>query len=146
MTRKIKYIILAAVAIIVIVFVSWFGLSNINNTPDLQEKEPADANLYATGSFQPGGYEVSGTASILETNDTYILRFNDFKTEDGPGLFVYLSTDLTATDYIDLGELKAIEGDFNYEIDTGIDFNKYKNVLIWCEPFNALFGYAELTI
>lgn len=146
MIKKIKIIISAAVAVIVLILVIWILLSSFNPSPKIKEKEPTDADLYATGSFQPGGYEVSGTASIYETNGTFILRFIDFRTEDGPGLYVYLSTDLGATDFIDLGELKALEGDFNYEIDLGIDFNKYKNVLVWCEPFSALFGYAELNV
>ena len=146
MIKKTKIIILVIVTILVLITIAWYVLSNVFISTDLREEPPSDANLYAMGSFQSDAHPTSGTASILETNNTFVLRFENFKTDSGPGLYVYISTDLEAIDYINLGMLKATEGDFNYEIDSEIDFNTYNNVLIWCEPFSVLFGYAELTI
>ena len=146
MIKKTKIIILAIVTILVLILVAWYLLSTVFISPKSQEEPPSDANLYAMGTFQSGAHPTSGTASILETNNTFVLRFENFKTDSGPGLYVYISTDLEAIDYINLGMLKGTEGDFNYEIDSEIDFNTYNNVLIWCEPFIVLFGYAELTI
>lgn len=146
MNEKTKIIIIAIVAILVLITIAWYLLSTVFTSTDLHEESPSDAYLYASGTFQSGAHPTSGKALILETNTTVILRFENFKTDDGPGLYVYLSTDLTANGHIDVGKLKEIEGDFNYEIDPGIDFNTYKNVLVWCEPFGVLFGHAELTI
>jgi hypothetical protein len=98
----------------------------------------------ATGTFQNGNYDVEGTALVLEVDGDLILRFEDFKSEDGPGLYVYLSTDQGDDDFVDLGKLEGIEGNMNYEVQAGINVTKYNHVLIWCEPYSVLFGYAIL--
>ena len=146
MIKKTKIIILVIIIILILITISWYVLSNDFISTNLQDELPSDANLYAIGTFQSDAHPTSGTASILETNNTFVLRFENFKTDNGPGLYVYISADLEASDYINLGMLKVTEGDFNYEIDSEIDLNTYNNVLIWCEPFSVLFGYAELTI
>jgi hypothetical protein len=146
MIKKIKIIILAIVTILILIAIAWYVISTFFVSSELQEEAPSSATLYAMGTFQSGAHPTSGTASILDANTTFVLRLENFKTDDGPGLYVYLSTDLEANDYIDLGRLKATEGDFNYEIDSEIDFNTYNKVLIWCEPVSVLFGHAELTI
>ena len=146
MNKKTKIIILAIVTILVLIAVAWYVLTTYFISDKLQEEPPSDANLYATGTFQSDAHPTSGTALILETNTMFVLRLENFKTDSGPGLYVYISKDLEATDYINLGNLKATEGAFNYEIDSVIDFNTYNNVLIWCEPASVLFGHAELTI
>jgi Electron transfer DM13 len=62
----------------------------------------------------------------------------------GPDLYVYLSTDKNASDFVNLGRLKGNVGDQNYEIPDGTDFSKYDTALIWCQAFSVLFGSAEL--
>ena len=146
MNKKVKNIILVIVAIIVLIFIAWYVVTYVLTSSKLQEDAPSDSDLYAMGTFQSGAHSTSGTASILESNNKFVLRFENFKTDDGPSLYVYLSADLEANNYQNIGTLKAIEGDFNYEIDSDIDLNIYNNVLIWCEPFSVLFGHAELTI
>jgi hypothetical protein len=102
------------------------------------------ATTLASGTFQGNGYEVEGTALLLEMDGKHIVRLENFKTENGPGLYVYLSADLEASDFVDLGTLKGIEGDMNYDVPAGTDVDTYNNVLIWCEPFGVLFGHAAL--
>jgi hypothetical protein len=51
---------------------------------------------------------------------------------------------LSASDFINIGNLKANNGNQNYEIPTETDLSKYNTVLIWCRPFSVLFGSAEL--
>ena len=102
-------------------------------------------NISLSGKMLPSDHEVSGEVLILNGEKT-ILRFVNFSTVNGPNLHVYLSSDLNDdTDFIDLGKLKANEGNFNYEIDENIDLKKYNKVLIWCVPFSVLFSYAELS-
>ena len=72
------------------------------------------------------------------------LTFTNFKTDSGPKLLVYLSTDNDATAYVNLGDLKGVEGDFTYTIPAGTDLSKYKIVNIWCVDFLVSFGVAEL--
>jgi len=63
---------------------------------------------------------------------------------NGPDLYVYLSTDKAASDFVNLGRLKGNMGNQNYEIPQGTDLDKYDTVLIWCKAFSVLFGSAEL--
>jgi len=58
---------------------------------------------------------------------------------------VYLSTDTKATEFVNLGKLKANIGNQNYEIPQDVDLKKYNKVLIWCKAFSVLFGSAELS-
>jgi hypothetical protein len=69
----------------------------------------------------------------------------DFSSTNGPDLYVYLSTDDSASEFVNLGQLKANKGNQNYEIPEGTDIEKYDKVLIWCKAFSVLFGSAELT-
>ncbi|MRT92366.1 DM13 domain-containing protein [Ancylomarina sp. 16SWW S1-10-2] len=93
-------------------------------------------------NFVSDAHETTGTASLNE--DETLLIFTDFKTDNGPLLEVYLSTDKAASEYVSLGDLKGIEGDFEYSIPSGTDLTKYKYVLIWCVDFSVSFGHAEL--
>lgn len=99
-----------------------------------------------------GPFAVSGTAShsasgnvYVLTNDTQqIIRYEDFSTVNGPRLRVYLSNDLEASEYVDIGALKATNGDMNYQLPEGVDARQWQYVLVWCEPFGVLFNYALL--
>ncbi len=93
-----------------------------------------------------GIHNAEGKAKILTLSDgSQILRLEDFRSTNGPDVHLYLSTDKQASDFIDLGRLKANNGNQNYKIPTNTDFNKYKYVLIWCQPFSVLFGSAQLS-
>ena len=92
-----------------------------------------------------GIHDAQGVALIVPLEDgNKLLRFEDFHSTNGPDLHVYLATDNTASDFIDLGNLKANNGNQNYEIPAGIDIAKYDTALIWCKQFSVLFGHAEL--
>ena len=89
-------------------------------------------------------HDVAGKALIVQVGDQKILRFEDLQTINGPDLHIYLSTELDAGDAVDLGSIRATEGNVNYTIPAGTDTSKYRNVLIWCRPFGVLFSYAQL--
>ena len=93
-----------------------------------------------------GIHNAEGKAKILRLSDgSQILRIENFRSTNGPDVHLYLSTDKQASDFIDLGRLKANNGNQNYQIPINTDFNKYKYVLIWCQPFSVLFGSAQLS-
>lgn len=91
------------------------------------------------------GHPASGLAKIIKTGDKTFLRYEDFKTINGPDLYIYLATDLEAKDFVNLGRLKATEGNVNYEIPAGVDITKYRYALIWCKAFGVLFSSADLS-
>jgi len=94
-----------------------------------------------------GVHNAEGQSRTIQLDDkSQILRLENFKSTNGPDLYVYLSTDKEATDIVNLGRLKANIGNQNYEIPQGTDLEKYNKVLIWCKSFSVLFGSAELTV
>ena len=72
------------------------------------------------------------------------MSFTNFKTDNGPKLLVYLSNDVNSTEYVNLGDLKGISGDFTYSIPANTDLAKFKIVNIWCVDFSVSFGTAIL--
>jgi hypothetical protein len=105
--------------------------------------------LIASGQFvgvNDGIHNAEGQAKVLKLADgKQLLRLEDFKSTNGPDLYVYLATDGTAQDYVSLGELKANIGNQNYEIPEGTDLTKYNTALVWCKQFSVLFGSAEIS-
>jgi hypothetical protein len=94
-----------------------------------------------------GIHNAEGTARIIPLqDDTNVLRLENLKVTNGPDLYVYLSTDKNALDFVNLGKLKANNGNQNYDIPPGTDLSKYDTVLIWCKAFSVLFGSAELKV
>lgn len=107
-----------------------------NGTNTLSISEPL------TGSFVADAHPTSGTSDVNKEHTK--LSFKSFKTDAGPKLLVYLSTSVNSTDFVNLGELKGISGDYDYTIPANTDLNKYKIVVIWCVDFSVSFGHAEL--
>src|SRR5918992_1633266 len=111
-----------------------------------QQQNPASA---LSGEFVGAGdgtHHAEGVAKEISTDDgRKFMRFENFEVTNGPNLYVYLATDNSASDFVDLGVLKANIGNQNYEIPEGTDLAKYKTVVIWCKAFSVLFGSAELT-
>lgn len=119
--------------------------------PPTTEAEPAVRVAYV-GSFGPRSHPAEGTVVVLTDGTQTFLRFDDdFATDNGPDLNVYLHTaapdasvgDLVA-DFIDLGDLKGNIGAQNYVVPDGIDLDRYNTVSVWCVRFRVVFGTAEL--
>ena len=106
------------------------------------------ANKTLAGTFVGAGdgfHNAEGVAKLIQVGDgTNILRLENLKATNGPDLYVYLSPDKTASDFVSLGRLKGNMGNQNYEIPNGTNLTKYNNVLIWCRAFSVLFGSAQL--
>jgi len=90
------------------------------------------------------GHPASGTVRIIETQDGLVARYEDFSTINGPNLHIYLSKDLEANEFIDLGPIKGTMGNINYELPESVDISEYKYIMHWCVPFRVLFNYAEV--
>jgi hypothetical protein len=112
------------------------------------------ATLLAQGQFKDGdpAHHGKGKATLGRTADgKLVLRFEDFSVTNGPDLYVVLSTDPNASrgsagaaDALNLGRLKATDGNVNYDVPAGTDLSKYKSVIIWCRMFNVVFATAKL--
>ena len=120
-----------------------FSAFSLSQTTDAQE--PISA---LSGQFMGAGdgiHNAEGMArEISLENRKQFIRFENFKVTNGSDLFVYLATDKSASDFVDIGRLKANNGIQNYEVPEGTDLTKYDTVLIWCKAFSVLFGSADL--
>ena len=148
--------LLIGLIVVVVLTVLYYLISPLWRTIKLAEPAPAPISnerdiqvatstlTVLSGDFVSAVHDVSGRAMIVKTEKGDVLRFENFKTLNGPDLRIYLSVDRDAKDFVDLGEIRATEGNVNYDIPKGTDTAKYKYVLVWCRAFRVLFGYAAL--
>jgi hypothetical protein len=96
------------------------------------------------GDFVSAAHNTKGIASIDQGETT--LTLTNFKTDSGPDLNIYLAKNLTnvTSDYIDLGDIKGVNGNYDYALPGSADYTEYKYVIVWCVAFDVNFGYAEL--
>jgi hypothetical protein len=111
---------------------------------------PAVAEIVTeySGTFESDAHPTSGTAVVLGNGtDQRFLRFENFETDNGPDLNVYLVNSSTGdvSDFVDLGDLKGNIGEQNYEIPVGVDLDVYDEVVVWCVRFGVGFGDALLS-
>lgn len=116
----------------------------------------ASRELVATGTFKhanPSDPVHYGRGRVSVYRNLLHLEA-DFQVGPGPKFHVYLvpeanvtpDTRVQETMYVDLGRLKAFSGGQNYRIPAGVDIEKYKSVVIWCEQFNVLISPAALEL
>jgi len=128
----------------------------IDSSQEEIEPEIAYPITLASGDLISHEHETSGQVLLLELEDgSRILRIEDLDTSDGPKLEVWLA-DAPVIEgfegwfvfddgqYQNLGDLKATQGNQNYEIPEGLDLDQYSSVSIWCSRFAVSFGAAEL--
>ena len=131
------------------------------NSPSIPfEQEPEPAIEYpltlAQGDLISHEHETSGQVYILELEDgSKVLRLENLNTSDGPQLEVWI-TDAPVIEgfdgwfvfddgkYESLGDLKATEGNQNYELPDELELSHFSSVSIWCSRFAVSFGAAQL--
>lgn len=128
------------------------------NAPDAMvgETMPAASSVVvAQGQFVDADaiHKGSGRANLYRLQDgSHAIRFEDFRTTNGPALVVYLAkhanpqsaSDVTDGGFVDLGKLKGNVGNQNYLVPAGTPVDEFNSVVIWCELFDVLFSPAAL--
>ena len=87
----------------------------------------------------------SGGARLIEAADgSLTLALEDFSVQNGPDLFVYVSPDPNGwtEEAVNLGELKATDGTFSYEIPPEVQASDIASAVVWCKAFGVLFATA----
>ena len=108
--------------------------STVNEQADnlIQNKQQQKIITSAFIGAGDGFHNTEGVAKVIPLQDGgSILRLENFRSTNGPNVHVYMSTNKDATDFVDLGRLKANNGNQNYNMPIGINVAKYKYVLIW---------------
>lgn len=107
------------------------------------------------GTFGPRSHPGEGLVKVLnDGSEQRFLRFEEFATDNGPDLNVYLTTADADADagefgvdgqFVDLGDLSGNVGDQNYEIPVGVDLEEFDTVVVWCVRFGVAFTSADLS-
>jgi len=124
--------------------------STVNESIDTKSagQENETTRNMLSGKFigiNDGIHNAEGVVKVIALDDgTSVLRLENFKATNGPDLYVYLATDKSSSDIVNLGRLKGNIGNQNYAIPAGTNLTKYNTALIWCKAFSVLFGSAQL--
>lgn len=155
MKKKILYILGVIISIAILVF-AYYAISPIFRNIKVDEALPEARQMEskATEKSQPQavlsqvvgttGHPASGTVRIVKADEKTYIRYENFKTINGPDLYIYLAKDLDAKEYVNLGTLRATEGNVNYEIPQSVNPAEYQYVMVWCKQFGILFNYAKI--
>ena len=120
------------------------------DAPTAAATEVQQAGVLLRGEVRDGepGHHGEGVALIVrDEQGRRYLRFEGFSVTNGPDLFVVLSTDpggYAGEGAINLGGLKATDGNINYEIPPDADLSRIGSAVIWCRAFDIDFAVASL--
>lgn len=106
--------------------------------------DPDKAQQISVGVIMGINHTASGTAAIYLRDGEYTLLLDPFSSQNGPDLKIYLSKDVSASNYLRLGVLQSTMGKQSYSIPSGISLADYPFVHVWCEQFSVEFARAEL--
>ena len=152
--------ILAGIGLPVLV-AAWWAFRPEKLWVNVKVNEPApigtnaDSQPLYTGLLAGRAHPTSGRASIYQAPDgKRDLRLTNFTTSNGPDVHVVLAQsadeslkqDFVKGDLnsVELGLLKANQGDQNYILPDSADLSRYDAVVIYCVRFHAVFGVAKL--
>lgn len=117
---------------------------------------PRTNTLLASGTFITHEHDTKGDVQLIRLADGRVrLAIVGLATSDGPDLRVWLTDQPVIPGrpgwhvfddgrYVELGRLKANNGNQVYEVPPGTDLEGLTSVSIWCKRFSVSFGAAEL--
>jgi hypothetical protein len=127
------------------IIIACFVTSCAKNTPDRAVEDLPSGTIISSGTFQNNAHPVSGTVKLIQdASGKKSLVFENFRSDNGPDLWVWLSSNTNAANYQEVGLLKAVNGHFSYELSPSVNHTSNNKVLIWCKGFSVLFGHAVL--
>lgn len=123
--------------------------ANSSSSQNSEQTQSTDANKPSekTGTFTGVPPKTgSGTVTLIQNlNNGNIVRLeSDFKVQNGPDLYVAFGNNGTVDHDTLFAELKAIEGNQEYQVPDTIDLTKYTQVFIYCKEFSVAFSVATL--
>lgn len=114
--------------------------SQVFTMNDLQKQ-----TIVLQGTFTSAVHTTSGKAFIYEDkNKNYSLVLENFKTDAGPDLRIYLAEDKVLTNFLQITDKVNTNGSYILPIPASFDPKKQTTVVIWCKAFSVLFGSASL--
>jgi hypothetical protein len=118
--------------------------STANPTTSSGAFNPIGQHLLLQGNFENAVHSTSGIVKVYEDKDKKrTLVLENFKTDAGPNLRMYLAEDKSVTNFIQITD-KVQNGNISLEIPSDADLQKQNHVLIWCRKYAVLFGFARI--
>ena len=106
------------------------------------------SSLSRVGNFEGlNGYSASGDATLMvnESGNLVMVLSDDFRAQNGPGLYFYLSNSSNRiSGGIEIGEVRSISGADTYSVPGNVALEDFNHVVLYCKPFGVGFGTAEL--
>ncbi|MGQ0550738.1 MAG: DM13 domain-containing protein [Armatimonadota bacterium] len=127
--------------------------SKVEKPADETMPPAASAKVVARGTFAGADaiHKGEGAATVYRVGEDLILRFDAFKSTNGPDLHVLLAKHAAPKSsadvkqgYIEVAKLKGNIGSQNYTLPRGITLADYRTVVIYCKPFHVVFSTAPL--
>lgn len=87
-----------------------------------------------------------GTVTLEENAEgkLTLLFADDFRSQGGPQLEVFLAKSSDPKTGVSLGKLKSTSGTQRYDVPAGITLATYDYVIVYCVPFRIVFGSGML--
>ncbi len=154
-SKYLKYILVAAVLIGLVIII--FAARNITETVETVDQSSApkpaaianDSQVLRKGVFSNADavHSGSGTASVIQTNQGLVIKFENFKVTAGPDLLVYLTKNnfentKSPGEFVSLGKLKSTSGEQVYALPDNA--SEYASIIVWCRAFSVSFTGAVL--
>jgi hypothetical protein len=127
-----------------------------NPVPTAEQAVPemTDPSIVANAAFTEIDpiHKAVGTVTLYQLPDnSRVLRFEDFRVTNGPGLVVILTRKPeprtaadVGTDYIELGDLRGNVGSQNYSVPSEVDLSQYLGVVIYSKSFQVVYSTAAI--
>ncbi|SEC94698.1 Electron transfer DM13 [Tenacibaculum sp. MAR_2009_124] len=104
-------------------------------------------------NWVPKNYTITGIWNFsIKSNVKYLVFGEDFKTNRGPDVKVYLSKkrieDIDKRESVDeggvfLGEIK-FSGSQEFKIPESINLKEYKSIVVHCQKYSAVWGGSNI--
>ena len=151
MKNKLLTILFVIVALGVAFYFLVYPAIRVIEVNDVEPVTTTANALFESPVIPTFAHPAEGVVKVLDTDEGKVIRYEDFKTIDGPRLNVYLvrsldniNDDIDNGDFIDLGLRKGTSGSINYSVPDDINIGEYSHVVHWCVPFGVLFNSAEI--
>jgi electron transfer DM13 len=121
--------------------------------PPLRAMRSDAARVLARGRFYRVERRGRGRAALYRLpGGRHALRFEDFNTSSNTDLFVWLSEasrprttrQAVRAPHREFALLKSTLGDQNYLLPRDFDPQRYRSIVIWCEPVSIVYTAASL--
>jgi hypothetical protein len=115
----------------------------------ISPQPPQSSQVSKTGMFVSFEHSLAGNCSLYtDLNNNRVIRLENFTMTMGPDVYVLVSksNNYSKANVLTIAKLSESYNAtaLNIALDSAINLDEYKFVLVYCVQFHSLFGYTEL--